>query len=230
MLLSEHLILEALHEDIELIFDRPDLVKRAKQVFVNGYVSCHALDLERHKESINKAVHKFAIRELFKNEFNEFVKRYNEYAAQYNYAETHGDYVTARNIKKRLLHFVSECSIPTDVPRKEIVDNLYPCWLQSNGNIACIYVTTDKASRILVYINPTNNTIATAFKCRQDVLDARIVKFASNELLNLKVYGTLDVKPADTYAAIKSFETSLLTNTIKDKMLSKFFALHKDEL
>ena len=54
MLLSEHLILEALHEEKEPIFDRPELIDVAKNVFVNGKVTCHALDLTRHDMSFSK--------------------------------------------------------------------------------------------------------------------------------------------------------------------------------
>ena len=139
------------------------------------------------------------------------------------YAEKTGDRETSREIRKSLQDFVSKGSIPTVEPRTKSVTRLYPYCLQTNGNIACIYVTKDKADRIFVIIDSVNNSIVTAYQCRPADLDARIVNFASLELLNLKVYGTLDVEPVDTYAALKNYEAALLTNVIKDKMMTKFF-------
>lgn len=223
MLLSEHLILEALHEEKEPIFDRPELIDVAKNIFVNGKVTCHALDLTRHDMAFSKAAHELAIRKLFQKEYKVFATKYNEYCKNFMYAEKTGDRETSREIRKALQEFTSKGSIPTVEPRTKSVTRLYPYCLQTNGNIACIYVTKDKTDRIFVIIDPTNNSIVTAYQCRPADLDARIVNFASLELLNLKVYGTLDVEPVDTYAALKNYEAALLTNVIKDKMMNKFF-------
>lgn len=223
MLLSEHLILEALHEEKEPIFDRPELVNIAKNIFIDGKVTCHALDLTRHDMSIGKMAHELAIKKLFSKEYKIFAAKYNEYCQNFVYAEKTGDREAARTIRKTLQDYATKGSVPTVEPRVKSVARLYPYCLQTNGNIACIYVTKDKVDRIFVIIDPTNRAIVTAYQCRPADLDARIVNFSSLELLNLKVYGTLDVEPVDTYAALKNYEASLLTNVIKDRMFSKFF-------
>lgn len=223
MLLSEHLLLESLREEKEPIFDRPELIDVAKNIFVNGKVTCHALDLTRHDMEISKASHDFAIGKLFPKEYKIFEAKYNEYVKSFKYAEKIGDRETSRKIRTALQEFTSKGTILTVKPRTKSVTRLYPYCLQTNGNIACIYVTKDKTDRIFVIIDPANNAIVTAHQCRPADLDARIVNFASLELLNLKVYGTLDVEPVDTYAALKNYEAALLTNVIKDKMMNKFF-------
>lgn len=177
MLLSEHLILEALHEEKEPIFDRPELIDVAKNVFVTGKVTCHALDLTRHDMSFSKAAHELAIRKLFSKEYKVFAAKYNEYCKNFMYAEKTGDHETSREIRKALQDFTSKGSIPTVEPRTKSVTRLYPYCLQTNGNIACIYVTKDKTDRIFVIIDPANNAIVTAHQCRPADLDARIVNF-----------------------------------------------------
>lgn len=84
MLLSEQRLIEAiLNEAIadegHLIFNSPNLISLAKQVFKEGAIAVHALHPdERYSWSTSSTeAHKLTVRKFFVNEFNVFAQKYN---------------------------------------------------------------------------------------------------------------------------------------------------------
>ena len=227
MLLSEQLLLEGLYDIKELIFNKPDLIQSAKQCFVNGRVACHALNMHSHEKiSCNKIPHEFAIAKLLAKENAIYTKAAEKYETAIRKAEQANDRKAAYEIRKKRDKVLSQGFIPAVEPRIEAVKSLYPYALQKDGKVACMYVTPDKLARIRVILNLQTNMIMSVFKFRPEDIDSRIIEFESIELLLLKVYGTLNVSLAKTYAAIKNFTSSLLTPMKKEKIMNKFFREH----
>lgn len=224
MLLSEHLILESLLEEKELIFDRPELIEQAKEIFVNGDVTCHALFYERTMKDGTRSLesHKFATELLLHDEREELKKIDRKYKARIKQAELY-DKHEAQRINRAEVDFFTNGIIPKVHTREDLVDRLYPYCLQTNNRFACIYITEDLKDRVVVILDRASKAIYTVFRADEGWFTSRIIAHRSNELLNLYVYNTLDVKPVDTYAAIKTFNTPSMTSSVRDIMFRKFF-------
>ena len=88
MLLSEQRLIEsilneAIADEGDLIFNSPNLISLAKQVFKNGDISVHALypDARYSWSTSNTDAHKLTIKKFFVNEFNAFAQKYNDLLA-----------------------------------------------------------------------------------------------------------------------------------------------------
>ena len=223
MLLSEHLLLEALNEEKYLIFNEPALVDEAKSIFAYGDVRCHALFYERtqSKGQSEFESHKFATEKLFKAEREKLKVK----VAQYNKAMKHAalyDERDAKRIKRDALIFVDEGIIPKAHDREDLVQRFYPYCLQTNDRLVGVYVTEDPKDKIVVVLNRRPKYVYTVFRANEGWFNSRIVQHYSFELLNLLKYGTLDVQPIDTYAAIKNYTSNSMTTAVRDKMLDRF--------
>ena len=223
MLLSEHLLLEALNEEKYLIFNEPALVDEAKSIFAYGDVRCHALFYERtqSKGQSEFESHEFATKKLFKVEREKLRAK----VAQYNKAIERAalyDERDAKRIKREALIFVDEGIIPKARNREDLVQRFYPYCLQTNDRLVGVYVTEDPKDKIVVVLNRRPKYVYTVFRANEGWFNSRIVQHYSFELLNLLKYGTLDVQPIDTYAAIKNYTSNSMTTAVRDKMLDRF--------
>jgi len=224
MLLSEQLLLEAFEDERNLIFDKPELVDAAKQSFINGAVTCHALDLTRHNMTASKDSHRYAIAEICPKEYKVFADTYNNIVKNIQYAEKIGDTEHSRELRKKLKEYTDFGAVPAVKPRVIKSARLFP-YSQSlkDGSIACVFVSKDNTARYKVVIDLNSGRIVTFYKFHPSDLIARAIEFESIELLELDKFGTLQVSESDVYAAIKNLESPLLTVAKKEKLMNKFF-------
>ena len=223
MLLSEHLILEALNEEKYLIFNEPALVDEAKSIFAYGNVRCHALYYERTKSKGQSEFesHAFATDTLFKAERETLKVKVAQYNREMKHAALY-DERDAKRIKRDALVFIDEGIIPKVHDREDLVQRFYPYCLQTNDRLVGVYVTENLKDKIVVVLNRRPKYVYTVFRANDGWFNTRIVQHYSFELLNLLKYGTLDVQPIDTYAAIKNYTSSLMTTAVREKMLDRF--------
>ena len=118
--------------------------------------------------------------------------------------------------------FVDEGIIPKAHDREDLVQRFYPYCLQTNDRLVGVYVTEDPKDKIVVVLNRRPKYVYTVFRANEGWFNSRIVQHYSFELLNLLKYGTLDVQPIDTYAAIKNYTSNSMTTAVRDKMLDRF--------
>lgn len=223
MLLSEHLLLEAINEEKYLIFNEPALVDEAKSIFAYGDVRCHALFYERtqSKGQSEFESHVFATENLFKAEREKLKAKVAQYNKAIKLAALY-DERDAKRIKREELVYVDEGIIPKAHDREDLVQRFYPYCLQTNDRLVGVYVTEDPKDKIVVVLNRRPKYIYTVFRANEGLFNSRIVHHYSFELLNLLKYGTLDVQSIDTYAAIKNYTSSLMTTAVREKMLDRF--------
>ena len=223
MLLSEHLLLEALNEEKYLIFDEPALIDEAKSIFAYGNVRCHALYYERTKSKGQSEFesHAFATENLFKAEREKLKAKVAQYKSEIKHAALY-DERDAKRIKRDALVYIDEGIIPKAHDREDLVQRFYPYCLQTNDRFIGVYVTEDPKDKIVVVLNRRPKYIYTVFRANEGWFNSRIVQHYSFELLNLLKYGTLDVQPIDTYAAIKNYTSNSMTTAVRNKMLDRF--------
>ena len=222
MLLSEHLLLEALNEEKYLIFDQPALVDEAKSIFAYGDVRCHALFYERTQSKGQSELesHKFATDTLFKAEREKLKVKVAQYNKEIKQAALYSER-DARRIKQEALKFVDEGIIPKAHDRVDLVSRFYPYCLQTNDRLVGVYITEDQ-DKIIVVLNRKPKYVYTVFRANDGWFNSRIVTHYSFELLDLYRYGTLDVQPIDTYAAIKNYQSNSMTESVRQTMLDRF--------
>lgn len=223
MLLSEHMLLEAINEEKYLIFNEPALVDEAKSIFAYGNVRCHALYYERTKSKGQSEFesHAFATDTLFKAERETLKVKVAQYNREMKHAALY-DERDAKRIKRDALVFIDEGIIPKVHDREDLVQRFYPYCLQTNDRLVGVYVTENLKDKIVVVLNRRPKYVYTVFRANDGWFNTRIAQHYSFELLNLLKYGTLDVQPIDTYAAIKNYTSSLMTTAVREKMLDRF--------
>lgn len=230
MLLSEQILNEAFEDERDLIFDKPDLIEAAKKVFLTGDVTCHALDLLRHKAEekqfisrISLESHQNAIQAICPVEFNAFKAKFNAITEKMKYADGIGDREMYMQFNRQREVYRTTGSVPPIKPRAIKVTRLFPYSRSArDGSIACVFVGKDGIGRYKVVVDLSSGKIVTVYTFHPADLLRRAIEFESIELLKLEKFGKLDVPEVDVYYTIKTLESPLLTTMKKDKLMAKF--------
>lgn len=232
MLLTEYnLLFEAFEDERNLIFDKPDLINAAKQCFVSGGVTCHAVDLTRFNQDspakyTNIEMRKTAISNVCPKEYTVFANTVKALVEKIKYAERTGNRKEQYALFKQLNTYRKEGIIPAVKPysRELKVERLFPySQNKKDGSIACVYIPVSETNKYKVIVNTSNNVLVTVYQFHDADLLRRAIEFESLELLKLEFFGTLDVQDVDLYSTIKTLDYPLLTTMKKDKLMAKFF-------
>lgn len=211
-LLEESLMLEAMADEANLIFDQPNLITLAKQVYTNADVSVHALypDERYDWSTSNKEAHMQSIKKYFVKEYNTFAATYNKKLAYVkdvirNVELYNGSKRDINAAKQILADYKATGKVKNSVTRD--ASKLIP-YAQDDkkGYIACFMSDGKHVHKIV--ISPEENCIITAYQLNKAEILRRANAFNSVELLSIATYGEIVSDKKSLYYAIKLLDTS----------------------
>lgn len=212
LLLNESMLLEAIADEGNLIFDEPDLIKLAKDIYATGNISIHALypDERYGWSTYNRDAHMATIKKFLVADYNNFAKIYNDLLEKVKetkrqialYSGSDKDYAKANNI---LTDFKNHGVIPCVAKRRN--SKLFP-YAQDLKTDYIMCLAFDGVHLHKIVINPKQNYIVTAYKISKSEVMRRAELFNSVELLSLATYGEITTDKKELYFAVKQLGTS----------------------